>query len=161
MKREIYIYLVLGVFTGFLLLYQFKISFNETPEFISKIEPIEDINQLSIDLDCNVFLVEGEDRHILVEGPGKVLNQIRSYTRDGCIRITRENVPVLSGIYRIFDLEENDINIYIILPDLNDIKLLDIDELNNIKFISSECLGLIISRGQKLVIESKFLNKCA
>jgi len=160
MKREIFIYSVLGVFTCLLIFYQYKNNLNKTGEISSKIESLKNIHQLCINIKCNVFLVEGEGQNILVEAPGKELQKIQALTNNGCFSITRGKDPFLAVIFNIFNLEENDVNIYITIQDLDDIKLSYIDELKNIKYISGECLGLILSRGQKLVIESKFLNSC-
>ena len=160
MKRGIYIYSILGIFTCLLIFYQLNYNLKNSTEKSSKVESIKNINQLSIHLNCNVFLVEGEEQHILVEGPGKTLQQIKTSTKDGCTVITREKAPFLKEVLNIFNWEKNSINIYVTLPNLDHVKLSDIDELKDIKFISNGCLGLIVSNGQKLVIESKFLNSC-
>jgi hypothetical protein len=160
MKREIYIFSVLGVFTCLLLLYQYNNNRDKPGHISSKIESLKNIHQLCINVKCNVFLVEGEEQNILVEGPGKELRHIQALSNNGCFSITRERDPFLAAIFNIFNIEKNNINIYITIKDLDNIKLSYIDELKNIRYISGECLGLILSRGQKLVIESKFLNSC-
>jgi len=154
MKREIYIYSILGVFTCFLIFYQFSKDNDEADENTSKIQAISELSQLCIDVDCNVFLVEGDAQHILMEGPGKKLKHIKAVDNEGCIKITKNTGTFLAGVFRIFKSKENDINIYITLKDLDDIKFSYIDELSSVRFTSKECMGLILSRGQKLIIES-------
>jgi hypothetical protein len=158
MKREIYIYSVLGVFTCLLIYYQFNFSFDKTEKITSKIKPMTDINQLLIDVNCNIFLMEGDGEYILVEGPDSKIQQIQAIDFDGCIRITENKGTFLAGLFGIFKAKQNDINIYITINDLEDIKFSNIGNKLNIKYISSDCLGLILSRGQKLIIESKFIN---
>jgi len=158
MKREIYIYSILGIFTCFLIYYQFNFSFDKTEEITSKIKQITDINHLLIDVNCNIFLIEGDGEHILVEGPDSKIQQIQAIDCDGCIRITKSKGTFLAGLFDIYNAKQNNINIYITINDLEDFKFSNIDENMNIKYISSECLGLILSRGQKLIIESKFIN---
>ena len=117
-----------------------------------------DINQLLIDVNCNIFLMEGDGEYILVEGPDRKIQQIQAIDCDGCIRITENKGTFLAGLIGIFKAQENDINIYITINDLEDIKFSNIGNKLNIKYISSNCLGLILYRGQKLIIESKFIN---
>jgi hypothetical protein len=154
MKREIYIYSILGILTCFLIFYQFSNNHNETEESTSKIQSISELSQLCIDVNCNVFLVEGDGQHILMEGPVKKLKHIQAISNGSCIKITKSTSTFLAGVFRIFESKGNDINIYITLKDLDDIKFSHIDELSSVKFTSSDCMGLILSKGQKLIIES-------
>jgi hypothetical protein len=160
MKREIYIYSILGVFTCLLIFYQFNFKLNETGNISSKIKSITNIDQLLINVNCNIFIVEGEDQNILLEGPDRKIRQIQAVSMDDCISISREKETFPASILGIFNLEKNDINIYITINDFDNIRISTVDELNNIKYTSAECMGLILSRGQKLLIESKFIKSC-
>jgi hypothetical protein len=153
MKREIYIYSILGVFTCFLIFYQFSHFQNDREENTSKIHANSDLSQLCIDVDCNVFLVEGDEQHILMEGPVNKLKHIQAIKNEDCIRITKNTSAFLAGIFNLFNSKKNDINIYITLKDLDDIKLSH-EDLSSVRFTSNECMGLILSKGQKLIIDS-------
>jgi len=159
MKREIYIYSILGIFTCLLLYFQFNWSDKELKS-TSSIQELKGMNQLTIDFRCNVFLVEGEDEFILIEGPAKKIRQIETFTTYGCVKIRENKKTLLAGIFNLFIPEPNDINIYITVNDLNIFKLSYIDEESNIKFNSIDCLGLILMKGEKLMIESKQIKSC-
>ncbi len=158
MKREIYIYSILGIITCFLIFYQFNFQIDEEESIASNIKKIKGINQLSIDIKCNVFFVEGEGEHILVEGPARKLLRIETNTHDGSVNITEHKKTLLAGIFSFLNIEENDINIYVTIKDLDNFNFSFIDENKAIKYISGECIGLSLNKGQKIMIESILVN---
>ena len=158
MKREIYIYSILGIITCFLIFYQFNFQLDEEESIASNIKKIKGINQLSIDINCNVFFVEGEGDHILVEGPAKKLLRIETSIHDGSVNITEHKKTFLAGIFSFFNIEENNINIYITVKDLDNFNLSFIDENKALKYISGECIGLSLNKGQKIRIKSILVN---
>jgi len=158
MKREIYIYSILGIITCFLIFYQFSFQIDEEESIASSIKKISGINQLSIDIDCNIFFVEGEGEHILVEGPAKKLVRIETSIHDGSVNITEHKKTFLAGIFSFLNIEKNNINIYITVKDLDNFNLSFIDENKAIKYISGECIGLSLHKGQKIMIESTIIN---
>jgi len=158
MKREIYIYSILGIITCFLIFYQFNFKIDEGEMITSSIKKIKGINQLTIDVSCNVFLVEGEGEHILVEGPAKKIDKIETSTQDGCVKITEHKKTFLAGIFSFLNIEENDINIYITVKELESFNFSFIDESKTVKYTSGECIGLILLKGQKIMIESMLIN---
>jgi hypothetical protein len=160
MKREILIYSILGIFTCLLIFYQFKFSFNETDETSTEIKRIKNAHQVHIDLNCNIFIVEGEEQNILFEGPEKKIQQIQTISDKGCIRITQKRDALFASIFNILHLGTNDVIVYVTIDDLDRIRISNLDGNKNIKYTSAECLGLFLDKGQKLVIESKFVNNC-
>ena len=158
MKREIYIYSILGIITCFLIFYQLNLQTDDGESIASNIKKIKGINQLSIDINCNVFFVEGEGEHILVEGPAKKIDRIETSIHDGYVYITEHKKTFLAGIFSFLNFEENNINIYITVNDLDDFNFSFIDESKSIKYTSGECIGLILQKGQKILIESIFKN---
>lgn len=160
MKREIYIYSILGLLTCFLIYYQLNFKTDEGEQVASNIKKINGINQLIIDVNCNVFLVEGEGGRILIEGPVKKIDKIKTFTQDGCVKITEYKKTFLAGIFSFLYVEENDINIYITVKDLDNYNFSYIDESKAIKYTSGECIGLILLKGQKIMIESILINSC-
>ena len=160
MKREIYIYSILGILTCFLIYYQLNFKIDEEQRIASSIKKINGISQLTIDINCNVFIVEGEGEHILVEGPEKKINLIETSNQGGCVSITEHNKTFLASVFSFLNFEENDINIYITVKDLNNFDFSFIDDSKTIKYISGECIGLILLKGQKIMIESTLINSC-
>ena len=158
MKREIYIYSILGIITCFLIFYQFNFHVDEGETIASNIKKIKGINQLTIDINSNVFFVEGEGEHILVEGPAKKLERIETLIHNGSVIITEHKKTFLAGIFGFLSFEENDINIYITVKDLDSFNFSIIDERIPLKYTSSECIGLILKKGQKIMIESILIN---
>ena len=158
MKREIYIYSILGIITCFLIFYQFNFQLDEEESIASSIKEIKGIKQLSIDINCNVFFVEGEGEHILMEGPAKKLLRIETSIHDGFVNITEHKRTFLAGIFSFLNIEENNINIYITVNDLDSFNFSFIDESKSIKYTSGECIGLILQKGQKILIESILIN---
>ena len=160
MKREIYIYSILGLLTCFLIFYQLNFNIDEGEMIASNIKKINDINQLTVDVNCNVFLVKGDGEHILVEGPAKKIGRIVTSTRDGCVKVTEHKKTFLAGIFNFLHIEENDINIYITVKDLDSFNFSFIDENKTVKYTSGECIGIILLKGQKIIIESLLINSC-
>ncbi len=158
MKREIYIYSILGIITCFLIFYQFNLQIDEGESIASNIKKIQGINQLSIDINCNVFFVEGEGEYILVEGPAKKLGKIETLIQEGSVIVTEHKKTFLAGIFSFLNFEENNINIYITVKDLDKFNFSFIDEIIALKYISGECIGLSLNKGQKIMIESILIN---
>lgn len=160
MKREIYIYSILGILTCFLIYYQLNYKIDEEQRIATSIKKINGINQLTIDVNCNVFLVEGEGEHILLEGPEEKIEGIETSNQGGCVNITEHNKTFLASLFRFLNIEENDINIYITVKELDNFDFSFIDDSKTIKYVSGECIGLILLKGQKIMIESILTNSC-
>lgn len=160
MKREIYFYSLLGIVTAAIILFQMKVDLFERSQISSKIEPAQNIRQLRIETNCNVFLIKGEALHILIEGPVKKIQEIQAVGNNGVISIIKGKNTFLAGFFSFLNREENEVNIYINLPDFDDFRLSYIDETKNVKYKSGECIGLILYRGQKLMIEPTFIKSC-
>ena len=158
MKREIYIYSILGIITCFLIFYQVNFQVDEAESIASNIKKIKGINQLSIDINCNVFFVEGDGDHILVEGPAKKLKKIQTLIHKESVIVTEHKKTFLAGIFSFLNFEENNINIYITVKDLDNFDFSYIDETKTLKYISGECIGLSLHKGQKIMIESILIN---
>ena len=160
MKREIYLYSILGFFTLSLIVIQFNLSTKEESSPTSKIENLTNVEQLMINVKSNIYLVEGEIPNILVEGPGKILKEIETIECDGCLTIKNQDISYLSMALNLFNSKKADINIYITLPDLELYNLTE--ELNdsNVKFTSVDRMGLYLPSGKKFILESKKLICC-
>ena len=113
---------------------------------------------MTIDINCNVFFVEGEGEHILVEGPAKKLEKIETLIHEGSVIITEHKKTFLAGIFSFLNFEENNINIYITIKDLDSFNFSIIDERISLKYTSAECIGLILQKGQKIRLESILIN---
>jgi hypothetical protein len=124
----------------------------------SSIKKIRGINQLSIDINCNVFFVEGKGEHILLEGPAKKLLRIETSVHDGSVYIYEHKKTFLAGIFSFLSIEKNNINIYIPVENLDNFNFSFIDKNKAIKYISGECIGLSLHKGQKIMIESVLIN---
>lgn len=160
MKREIYLYSILGFFIFSLIVMQFRSSNTEDPFPTSKIEDLTNVDQLMIHVKSNIFLVEGEFSNILVEGPAKLLQKIETIECDGCLTIKNRDVGYLSMALNLFNSKKSKVNIYITLPDLDQYNLTEILSNANIKFSSADRMGLFLPNGKKFVLESENLFCC-
>ena len=160
MKREIYIYSILGILTCFLIYIQLNFRTDEEQEIASSIRKINDIKQLIIDLNCNVYLMQGEGEHLLLEGPQKKISRIIASNQNGCVKISQHKKTFMAGVFNFLDFEENNINIYITVKDLSHFDFSFIEDSKTIKYVSGECIGLILSKGQTIMIESILVNSC-
>lgn len=156
MKRDIYLFSFLAIIILFLIIFQSERAKITSGVVASKISSMENVEQLLINLDCNIYIVEGEEQNILFEGPPKKISQVHTISRSGSIEIHKKGETLLAGVLEIFDLKKADLNVYITIYDLDQIRISNVDEIKNIKYTSSECLALNLSRGQQLIIKSKF-----
>ena len=102
--------------------------------------------------------MEGDGEHILVEGPAKKLEKIETLIREGSVIVTEPKKTFLAGIFSFLNFEENNINIYITVKDLEKFSFSFIDEGKALKYVSGECIGLSLYRGQKIMIETILIN---
>lgn len=160
MKRELYVYAMLGLLTTFLVFIQFWFpnALENSKESIFK--PFDNLGQLLIEVESTVYLVEGEQNNIMVEGPENILKKITTHIEGGCISIKNSTNSLFSGLLGKLLTEGNHVNIYITLPDLSDFVVGENEPGSTIKYRSGDRIGLSLKKGEKIIIESKTIKGC-
>jgi len=127
MKREGHIYILVSLFVAVLLFSQYN-PFRTSPEkIVSEVKQVSGFSRLILDVNCNIFFVEGENPGIVYEGPGKVIKNIRIDVKEGCVTIRNKN----KNIANIFDGWLNPgktelLNIYVVVKDISAIEIDDL-----------------------------------
>lgn len=160
MKWEIQTYTGISLLIICLFIYHsnlFKIK-NEKP--ISEVQILESFNQLHVDLECNIYLVEGEAQRILVEGPTNKLKKIVTINNEGSITIRQNGKELISTFFNFFDTNKYHINIYISVNNLDNFTIIPCDEESIFRYIADDIIGLSIKQGNTLTLESKNIKSC-
>ena len=160
MKREFFLYGLLGILTAALVLIQFRlpVSIMKTKE--ANLQSYRDLSQLLIEVESTIYLVEGDAEQIMVEGPENMLKKINTQIEGGCISIRNSSSTLISGMLNTLFNEENKISIYITLPSLENYVIGENNDPGYIKYQSSDRIGMSLKRGDKVIIESKNTKGC-
>lgn len=159
MKWELKLYACVGLLIIVLLLLQ--TNFLRTgKEFYSEVNPINSFSQLMLDIECNVFLMEGEKQHILLEGPGNRIKNIETVSNEGCILIRENGKSLISRIMGLIEPEKDKVNIYITVNELDNINLETKDKQPEIKYTAEDIIGLTLRYGNVLTLETKEPQNC-
>lgn len=159
MKWELKLYAGLSFLIMVLLLLQTIFS-GRGKEFYSEVNPINSFSQLMLDIECNVFLMEGEKQHILLEGPGNRIKNIETVKNEGCIVVREKEKRLISRIRGLIGSENEKINIYITVDKLDNIKLEMKDRQPEIKYKAEDVIGLTLRNGNILTLETREPRNC-
>lgn len=159
MKWEIHLYSGFGLLIIMLLVIQAYFLRSEEPPY-SRVKSIDQFNQLQVDMECNIFLIEGDRQNILVEGPSEKIRDIETIYNEGCITI-RENGKKLLSRFKDFIINKSQrINIYITVNDLDDFYLDSGNHSPEVKYSAQDIIGLTLKYGNTLVLASKKSKTC-
>ncbi len=159
MKWEFQLYTGFGLLIVILLVFQTYLLRDKEPPF-SKVNPIDQFNQLLVEMECNVFLIEGEKQNILVEGPSEKIRNIETVYYEGCITIRENSKRMLSRVMSLFNKNPEKINIYITVNNLNDFHIDGINHSPEVKYSAQNIVGMTLRYGNTLVLESKKNKSC-
>jgi len=160
MKWEIQSYAGLSFLIIILLIYQSNLIRIENNEPISEVRNIDSFKQLLVDLECNIYLLEGETQNILVEGPSNKLKNIETIYNEGCFTIKENGGKLLSKFFSIINKNKNQINIYITINNLNNFLINPSDEQSIFRYIADDMIGLSLKYGNYLILESRKTKNC-
>ncbi len=134
MKGELKFYASLIVAISILILLDSNVFHrNSDHSLLTKVIDVSAIQKLQIDLPCNIYIAKGEKEKLVFEGPANSLNNIEAVVEKGTLKISEKpNINVVNFLRRKLKLNDQ-INIYINLPDLN-----KLDIASNAKVFSAE-----------------------
>ncbi len=118
MKGEIKLYLGICVIISALLLYQKSGIISKHNTSITEVNTLEAFNQLLVDAECNLFLIEGQEEGILLEGSVNRLTQLETNFSYGCITVRDKSKKLMSEIRDFFTGDKDELNIYITVNDI-------------------------------------------
>jgi hypothetical protein len=159
MKWEFHLYTGFGLLIILLLVIQASFFQGEEPLY-SQVKTIDQFNQLQVDMECNIFLIEGDKQNILVEGPGEKIRDIETIYNEGCITIRENSKRLLSRIMELMIYKSHQINIYITVNDLGDFYIDSGDHSPEVKYSAQDIIGLTLKYGNTLVLASKKRKTC-
>lgn len=159
MKWEFQLYTGFGFLIIILLGIQTYLLRVEEPPF-SEINRIDSFNQLLVNIECNVFLLEGDNENILVEGPSDKIRNIETIYNEGSITIEENSQKILSRVMNLFSNNQEKINIYITVHDLDDFHIGANNQQPEVKYSAENIIGLTLKNGNTLILESKKTKIC-
>lgn len=159
MKWEFQLYTGFGFLIIILLGIQTYLLRVEEPPF-SEINRIDSFNQLLVNIECNVFLLEGDNENILVEGPSDKIRNIETIYNEGSITIEENSQKILSRVMNLFSNNQEKINIYITVHDLDDFHIDANNQQPEVKYSAENIIGLTLKNGNTLILESKKTKIC-
>lgn len=160
MKKELHLYLLVCSLILIASIFQSNVFKERKKKETSNVNTLDSFRQLLVEIDCNIFVIEGENQNILIEGSSELLNAIETVNNSGCITIHRKHKSFLKSVLALLSRKHNKINIYITVNNFDDFNILPVKSQLNIKYSSRDRIGLILDKGQKFLIESKEINKC-
>jgi hypothetical protein len=159
MKWELKLYASFGFLIILLLFLQTQYFRTENKSY-SDVNPINSFSHLMLDIECNVFLIKGEDQHILLEGPGSRIKNIITTNNRGCIVVRENGKGWISRLMSLIKSEKEKVNIYITLNNLNNIKIETRDKQPEVKYSAEDIIGLTLRYGNILTLEMKESQNC-
>ncbi|MFC2126335.1 GIN domain-containing protein, partial [Bacteroidota bacterium] len=149
MKRETRLFSLIILSISVLLLLQFRPIIKKDP-VETRVMELPDFQRLEIDVPYNVFLVEGEVNSIVVEGPGKEIEQIFYEMKDTLLNIQyRQNQWLKDWITQVINYQ-SDINVYVTVKDLSQINVTSSKAFSIKKKVDGDPIGWIIKTTQKV-----------
>lgn len=159
MKWEFQLYSGFGLLIVILLVLQTYFPGVREPYF-SEVNTIDQFNQLLVDMECNVFLIEGEKQNILVEGPSEKIRSIETIYHEGCITIRENSKKMLSRMMDLFNKNPEHVNIYITVNNLRDFHIDANNQSPEVRYSAQDMIGMTLKYGNTLVLESKKSKSC-
>jgi hypothetical protein len=159
MKWEFQLYTGFGLLIVVLLVLQTYFPGDKEPP-LSEVNTIDQFNQLLVDMECNVFLIEGEKQNILVEGPSEKIRNIETIYYEGCITIRENSKKILSRVMNLFNKNPEHINIYITVNNLEDFHIDANNQSPEVRYSAQDIIGLTLKYGNTLILESKKSKSC-
>lgn len=127
MKREGHIYLVLGMIVAALVFLQYNPFYKPGEKIVTEVKKIDEFNHLMVNVNCNIFFVEGEQQGIVYEGPASVVKNIRIDVQKDYISINKKDITLYNVLFGwIHARTGNRLNVYVVIRDMNSLEIGDI-----------------------------------
>ncbi len=132
MKREGQLYIAIGLLAVALVFIQFNPFIQIKQPSLTQVKKIGEFRQLSVNLNCNVFLVQGDAQSIVYEGPSRIIKKIRIDIDHDRVTIHREKESWKGFLFGWLDKQQGkEVNIYVVVKDIHGIEL---DRNKNTRF---------------------------
>jgi transcriptional regulator of heat shock response len=134
MKKERYIYAAFALLISTLLIFETLYHTTIKTEQVIAAD-LGEFKQMLIDFDCNVFITKDETENIVLEGPDRMIREIRSENNGEILRLTKGYNGLISLLSTPINSNRSKLNVYIRISDPAKIVISD-----NMTVISSEYL---------------------
>lgn len=129
MKREGQLYLLIGLIVAALVFFQFNPLAKRSEKFVTEVKKVGEFNHLSVNVNCNIFFVEGEEQGIVYEGPASMVKKIRIDIQKGCISINQTGFALNDFLFGwIYPKAGEQLNVYVVIRDINSLETGDLSE---------------------------------
>jgi hypothetical protein len=159
-KREGHIYLLIGLIIAGLLFFQYN-PFNASAEKpVSEVRPLSGFSRMLLDVNCNIFFVEGDNPGIVYEGPEKLVRNLNIDVKEGCLIISNKHKN-LSNIFKgwLYPGQTELLNIYVVVKDINTIDIRDLIKNAGSSEILDNRMKIIVNNNSKIIIGINTTNQ--
>ncbi|HLF33546.1 MAG TPA: DUF2807 domain-containing protein [Cyclobacteriaceae bacterium] len=156
MKREGHIYLLIGLMATALIFHQYNPFKYRREKLYTEVRQIEKFNKLFLDIQCNIFIVEGERPGIVYEGSKRLLRNIEIEVKEGCVFIRNNKEAVWNALSGIFTLGSPQLlNIYVVVRDIDSVDIEELLSLSGPADISPDRINVLVSNNTGVTIGIK------
>jgi hypothetical protein len=128
MKREGHIYLVIGLIVATLVFLQYNPFFKHSEKFVTEVKQVGEFKHLMVNVNCNIFFVEGEQQGIVYEGPANLVKNIQIDIQKDCISINRKGFTLNNLLFGWMHVKPGkQLNVYVVIRDMNSLEVDDLD----------------------------------
>lgn len=96
MKKEARFYIALIALIGALLMLDRPFTYN-SDEPATRVLPVAEFDSLKIEWPCTIFITNGDQNSVILEGDSRVIERIDASLEDGVLRINRRGIDRLIG----------------------------------------------------------------
>ncbi|MGK7394957.1 MAG: GIN domain-containing protein [Candidatus Cyclobacteriaceae bacterium M3_2C_046] len=153
MKREGQTYLIIVCAILGLLFFEFRFrQFHDTVQ--TEIKQLPEINKILVRVPCNIFIQQGEEQKLVIEGNASQLKKSATFIKDGELQIGQDNLLAMFDLLNLFS-SETPINIYVTVKDVEKLVVCDNCKIMASGDVSQKRLNLNIEKpGAMIFINS-------
>jgi hypothetical protein len=155
MNKELKIYGIFIMIIATLLFFEFKNPGNNKDQ-LTNLANLSAIEKVIVNIPCNLYIQESDEQKLMIEYNGGIFNEIKtSIDSDG---LTIDGTVIGSLIFTLESLmaESPQINIYISLKDIEDLRICEYCKASTKGSINKQQLNLSVDQsGVQILIDKK------
>lgn len=155
MNRELKIYGIFILVIATLLFFEFKSPIHGQDQ-LTNLASLPAIEKVEINIPCNLYIQQSDEQKLLIEHNGSIFKEIKtSIDADG---LTINGTMIGSLVFTLESLlaESSEINIYISLKDIDDLRVCEYCKANTKGNINGRQLNLSVQQsGIKILVDKK------
>jgi hypothetical protein len=160
MKREGHLYLLIGLVVSALVFMQFNPFTRNRNKIISEVKEISGISRLLLDVQCNIFFVEGDHPGIIYEGPESLVRSIKMDVNKGIVTIKNSQGGLISILSNWINPQNSKLlNIYVVVKDISSIEIGDLLEKAGSSDISADRMNVYINKNEEVIVGFRTCNQ--